>query len=259
MNANDIKFHPSALGEIMTGVAKGWSVGDSITCKRYLIKLYRQIIYGREYRYSTKYTEKGVAMEEDGITLLSRVHKEHYEKNKIRLVNDFFDGEPDIIAENGTLDIKCSWSLDTFPDDRVDKIDPDYEFQGIGYMDLTGKAKHTVAYCLVNAPGNLLQREKEMLFYKMNCPDTDDPHYLDCLKELERNMIFDLPAFLKANPNTDLEYGKAWLYDIPASERVVTFTINRDAEKLQKVKDRITECRDWMNAHLFKVNPSVAA
>lgn len=247
-----ILFHPSALAKIMTGTAKGWDVEKSVTCKRELVKLYREIIYDRRYYHTNKYTEKGLQMEEDAITLYSRFRGKMYTKNDKRFTNAFFNGEPDIIdLENSeTIDTKCSWSLETFPSLLIDEIDKDYEYQGRGYMDLTGCKKHTVAYCLVNAPEKQVLRAKENIFYAMNCPSSDDDNYIAACIEIEKNMIFDKPQFVIDNPFYDFDC-KVWSFDIPVAERVVEFTIDYDADKLTQIKERITACREWMNKNLF--------
>ena len=250
MQADNILFRPSSLGELMTGVAKGWDVEKSLTCKRKLIKIYREIKYGRYYQHSNKYTEKGIKSEEDGITLYSLVSKRLLNKNTVRITNDYFTGEPDIICEKETIDIKCSWSLDTFPHPSTDAPDKSYEYQGLAYMDLTGSEKHTIVYCLVNAPLNLVLKAKESLYYNMGCPDDSNQQYIDGLVEIEKNMIFDKVQFMRDNPHYDFEC-KNWEYDIPAKERVVEFVIHRSEYSISEIKTRLDDCRKWMDKNLY--------
>lgn len=252
INADEILFHPSALGKIMTGVAKKWSVDDSLTCKRELVRIHREIKYSRYYVHHNKYTEKGIKMEQDAITLYSRFRKKVLKKNDKRIQNKFFDGEPDIIIPKETVDVKCSWSLETFPHKLTDTVDKDYEYQGRGYIDLCDADKHTVAYCLVNAPANLIIKEKEKLWYAMNCPDETNELYVSERIRIEKNMIFDAAQFVRDNPNYDWDCHD-WQYDIPIEERIVEFAIERNDMEAMKIKDRITDCRSWMNTNLFKL------
>lgn len=252
MTAQDIKFRPSSLGSIMSGVKKGWSVENSLTCKRALIDIYRKIKYGRYYSYSSKYTEKGTKMEESAISLYSLYKNKFFKKNKERIRNGYFDGEPDIIDSDKTIDTKCSWGLDSFPHPAVDSIDSDYELQGYGYMDLTGKRKHVVTYCLVNAPANLIAQAKKDLWYKMNCPEENDDDFMTAKIEIEKNMIFDMKEFRGDNPGFDVDCNDFWEYDIPINERVIEFEINYDEVKMQAIKKRCDECRMWMQENLFK-------
>ena len=244
-----IMFHPSALGNIMSGVKKNWDVDHSLTCKRELIKIFRQIRYDRYYDHSSKYTEKGKKMEEDAITLYSRFRKQVYKKNEQRLTNDSFTGEPDIISEDETIDTKCSWSLDSFPSLLTDPIDADYEYQGLGYMDLTGKRKHTIAYCLVNAPGGLVNKAKDDLFWRLDCPLPTDDGLMKGRIAIEKQMIFDMPQFILDNPDFHVDCDD-WTFDIPVEERIIEYTINFDQSKLDAIKSRIKDCRDWMSNNL---------
>lgn len=252
--AHEIKFRASSMGDIMSGVKKGWAVEDSLTCKRKLIKIYRELKFNRYYNFSNKYTEKGLRMEEDAITLLSLVHGHGFFKNKDRLTNDFWTGEYDLKHERRTIDIKCSWDLSTFPHPEIDKADDGYEYQGLVYNSLADCDSHTVAYCLVNAPYNLIVKEKENLYYRMGCPDDTNKDYISGLLDIEKNMIFDMKQFRRDNPNVDLigTSGNEWEFDIPPHDRVVEFHYKRDEKKLQQMTSRVLEARSWMQSKFFK-------
>ena len=185
-------------------------------------------------------------MEQDGITLYSRYRSIFYKKNGERIKNDFFDGEIDIIPEEDeNIDIKCSWSLETFPHKLVDPMNSDYEYQGRGYMDLNGKKRHIIAYCLVNAPGILVVKEKEKLWHNMNCPANDDPDFMQAKIAIERNMIFDMEQFRLDNPDVSIDCTD-WTYDIPIKDRVIEYVVDFDQEKINAIKNRIRECRKWL-------------
>lgn len=255
-SASSILFRPHSLGDIMSGVKKGWSVEDSLTCKRKLIKIHREIKYSRYYRFSNKYTEKGIKQEGDAITLYCRNRGGVFlKKNTERVNNLWFTGETDvkpIKTESGkeTVDLKCSWSLDTFPHTAVDKPDSDYEYQGQAYMDLTESDNHIIAYCLVNAPASLILREKDMLYYKLDKPDQENEEYKQGKIDIEKNMIFDLDQFARDNPDFPMDC-EDWQYDIPMKERVVEFSIKRSETEINKIKNRISDCRKWMEINLL--------
>ena len=44
-----------------------------------------------------------------------------------------------------------------------------------------------------------------------------------------------------------------WKYDIPAQERLHVIDIPFDKEAIEKLKQRIEDCREWMNDNLFNV------
>lgn len=257
LNADNLKFRASSMGDIMTGVAKGWGVDQSVTCKRKLVQNYRELKYGRKPKMQNKYTEKGTLAEEDGITLYSRYKKINFTKNSIRLENDFFTGELDIFEgteitkAKRTHDIKCSWDIWTFPA-FFDTTEKDYEYQGDVYMDLSSAESHTVAHCLVNTPAKLILDEKRKLAWKMGIIDEETPEYVSECIEIEKNSIFDMELFAKHNPYFEF-HSKKWDYDIPISERVHEITMKRNQDNIISMYQRIKDCREWMNENLFKV------
>ena len=98
--------------------------GLSETVKNYLLEHWIEENLGRITDVSNKFIEKGLAVEEDSITLLSQVTGEFFKKNIDRFENDYLTGTPDIITEDGIIiDIKSSWSLLTFLKADLSKID----------------------------------------------------------------------------------------------------------------------------------------
>ena len=105
----------------------------------------------------SKYLTKGIDLEDTSIDLYNEVYSTLYLKNEERLSNDFITGECDINAEDTIIDIKTSWSLETFPATPSDINNKDYEWQLRGYMWLYDKPKAELAYCMVNTPDSLLK------------------------------------------------------------------------------------------------------
>lgn len=257
METNNILFRAHYYGEIMTGVAKGWTVEQSLTTKRRLVKIYRELMYGKRTTKGNKYTEKGILAEEDGLTLYSSYRGYPFFKNTERLENDLYTGEYDTaVIEDGklneTVDIKNSWDLDTFPC-FLDVPDKDYEYQGNVYMDLTGAQKHTVAYTLVNTPSKIITDEKRRLAWDMGIIDIETESYINACKEIEKNSIHDMALFLKHNPNFDFHIPlDEWKWDIPKKDRVHEITVERNEGVLAAMRKRGIECRAWMNENLFQ-------
>lgn len=222
----------------------------SQTALSYIGTLYREYKFQRRQEFSSKYIEKGVQQEEDAITLLSLYLKRMLFKNAHRLTNDFITGEPDVFigesidkAEEG-YDTKCSWSVWTFPFEGP--LDPKYYWQNMGYMALTGAKRWTTAYTLVNASAHQITSEKNKIWYAMGCPDETSDRYIEKRIEVEKNMIFDMAQFIDDNPGYDLDCPD-WKYDIPLSERIKLFTVERDDQAIQMIYDRVTACRRFMN------------
>lgn len=241
-------FRASALGHIMTNDRSGKNIGE--TAKKYLKQYYRELKYDRKKDISNKYIEKGLAQEEAGIDLLSITLNKLLKKNDKRLSNNYVTGEPDcFIGETITtvtegFDIKCSWDLFTLPY-KDDKLLSDYYYQAHCYMWLTGALKWNIAYCLLNTPLHLIQKEKERIYYSLNCPEENDPTYIEKLIEVEKNNIFDSFEFFKDYPHYDLAC-KDWNFDIPKEERIVMFEVQRDEAVIEQIIDRIIEARKYI-------------
>jgi hypothetical protein len=65
-------------------------------------------------------------------------------------------GECDIITDDTIIDIKTSWSLETFPATPSEAHDKDYEWQVRGYMMLYDRPKAEVVFCMVSTDKDLL-------------------------------------------------------------------------------------------------------
>ena len=159
---NPIKFRASSLSEIMTD-PKGKDEILSVGAKTAIAKIAKEIIYGYDEQFSSKYTEKGLRVENESIDLLGSVLLKSFVKNKERKTNDWITGEADIVTEDSIIDIKSSWSLATFPVIADQGKDKGYEMQLRAYMWLWDKPKATIAYCLVNTPEDLMKWEAQSL------------------------------------------------------------------------------------------------
>jgi len=159
---NTIKFRASSLSEIMTD-PKGKDEILSVGAKTAIIKIAKEIIYGYDEQFSSKYTEKGLRVEDESIDLLGSVLLKSFVKNKERKTNDWITGEADIVTEDSIIDIKSSWSLATFPVIADQGKDKGYEMQLRAYMWLWDKPKATIAYCMVSTPEDLMKWEAQSL------------------------------------------------------------------------------------------------
>jgi hypothetical protein len=234
LNANNIKFRASGIGYLMTE-ARSKSESLSETTKSHLIDVFVSEKYGRKKDISNKYIEKGLAVEDDSITLLSRYTKRFYLKNDERLFNDFIQGEPDLFEGESIhnaemiIDIKSSWDIFTFFRTKKDKLNKMYFWQLQSYMWLTGAKESQLIYCLVNTPDMIINDEKRKLMWKMGAIDENETTD-KAFAEMERAMTFD---------------------DIPLDERINIIRVERDENAIEQIKNRVIECRDWMNSNLF--------
>lgn len=154
-----------ALGKIMTEPKDKKEI-LSVGAKTYLNQLAKESVY--EYRplIKSKYLDKGIICEDEAIRLYNEVHFTDLVKNTERRNNGLISGECDLyIPKKRGIDIKCSWSLDTFPVLTEDCHDKDYEWQCRGYMMLFDVPVWDVAYCLVSTPDELIWEGEEDLHY----------------------------------------------------------------------------------------------
>jgi hypothetical protein len=235
MDANNILFRCSSLGALMTA-PRSKSELLSETCKKELVKIFVTEKYGREKDVQSKYTTKGLMVEEDSLTLYSRYKKQIFFKNEDRLKNDFITGTPDVLPEEDLIvkDIKSSWDIFTFFSSEHNALNKAYYWQIQGYCALTGAKSGRLAYCLVNTPDMLIQDEKRRLQYKMGVIDDANLSFHEACEKLEKLMIYD---------------------DLPLEERVLEIDIPRNDKDIESIYERVKDCREYMNEELFKCYP----
>lgn len=244
MDFSKTLFRCSALGHLMTKpVSKADKEAGNLSegAKTHLVDVYVQNKYGRQSDIFNKYIEKGLMVEEDSITLYSRVKKTFFKKNERHLHNDFIKGTPDlftgieITAADSIIDLKSSWDIYTFFRVHTKEINNLYYWQLQGYMALTGASKATLAYCLVNTPESIINDEKRRLLYKMN---ESDKVYEEACKELDKSMVFD---------------------DIPLSERLIEFTVERCNEDIELLYKKIEKGRLFLADLETTINGSMVS
>ena len=137
----------SAIGKIM-GNAK--VKGElSQTCKTYLHEWYAN----DNEQIHSKYMDKGNQVEDELINFMADVLGFGMaEKNKVRVSDEYFDGECDVDLPNCVVDVKASWSRKTLQQQVIEGINSDYEWQLHGYCYLYKKPKAILFYGLMNTP-----------------------------------------------------------------------------------------------------------
>lgn len=182
-----IKMRASFVGKIMaepTLKADKEAGNLSKGAKTALNCLAKQLFYGYQPQLKTKAIVKGNQCEQDSIDLFNRVFGTTFEKNKIRANNDFMTGECDILGDDVIIDIKSSYSLDTFPPTSEECENSDYYWQGVMYMHLYNKPRYQVAYCLVDTPDELCRYEQEALHNVSHI----NPRFRVTVWDFERNL-----------------------------------------------------------------------
>lgn len=230
MNFDNVKIHASSVGKIMTD-PRAKSETLSKTCKSHLLEVAIEQLFHRKKEVFNKAILKGLQVEEDSLTLYSLVKMKAFFKNKEQLSNDFITGTPDIITDYSVTDIKSSYDIFTFFNNRDEsELNQNYYWQLQSYMALTGRRVSTLAYCLVNTPELIINDEKRKLMWKMNVSDTDESFEAAC-DELDKLMIYD---------------------DVPQALRVIEITIPRNDTDIERIYERVKQCREYMNESFGK-------
>lgn len=150
-----MKWRPSQLGKLMTN-PRSKSEVLSETAKAEIRRIAKEDFFGYESKITTKPMIKGTDWEQDGIDLLNNVRFTNYTKNNLRVENEYMSGCCDIITDDLIIDIKSSWSLETFPATPSEGENSDYEWQGRAYMWLYDRPAFELVYTMYTTPDELL-------------------------------------------------------------------------------------------------------
>ena len=163
-----MKWRPSQLGKLMTN-SRSKSEPLSETAKSEIRKLAKQDFFGYELNIKTKPMIKGTDWEHEGIKLLNDVRfTNKYVKNNLRVENEYMSGCCDILMDDLIIDIKSSWSLDTFPATPSEGENSDYEWQGRAYMWLYDRPAFELAYTMYTTHDDLLNEWDNLSIHRVN-------------------------------------------------------------------------------------------
>ena len=215
-----MRIRCSAIGKIMTSPrTKGELLSE--TAKSYVQDLFKEKELGISKEFWSRYTDKGLQMEDEAIEFASQVLGwDFVVKNTERFNNDWVTGEPDVITKDLLADIKCSWDGTTFPLFDTELKNKDYFWQMQGYMFLTGLERTELVYCLMNTPHAIVEDEVRRAHWKANLIDED----------------LDLRQAVQSQHNFN---------HIPNNLRIKRFIIEKDEESIDKIKEKVELAREY--------------
>jgi len=217
---SELLFRCSSLGKLMTD-ARTKSEVLSETAKTYIQDVFKEKELGIYKDFSSRYTDKGIQMEDQAIQFASEVlNWEFVVKNETRFNNEWLTGEPDICSDNLLADIKCSWNGSTFPMFDSTLKNKDYFWQLQGYMMLTEHDTSELVYCLMNTPFEIVEDEVRREHWKLHLIDED----LDVRNAVQLSHNFD---------------------QIPNELRIKRFIVQKDEEAQAKIIERVKEARQY--------------
>jgi hypothetical protein len=218
-----MKVRCSQIGKIITNPrTKGERLSQ--TTKSYILELAIQEKYGIYKEFWSRYTDKGIEVEDEAIKLVGEVLNVGFiYKNEERITNEYITGVPDVNTDV-LIDVKSSWDAFTFFEKVVeDELkNKDYYYQLQGYMWLTDKQEALLCYCLVDTPLQIVEDEIRREHWKQNLISESD----------------DVRAYIE---------DKHTFGHIPKEKRVKTHVVKRDDEVIEAIKTRIEECREYYN------------
>lgn len=194
--------------------------------------------YGRIKEIQSKYLDKGIEVEEDSITLVTKLTNQLYVKNQERKTDEWFTGECDIKNKDTVIDVKSSWDIHTF---HKAECTHSNKWQVMCYMHLWKKEKGAVAYCLIDTPDHILNDEFRRTAWKLNIYDGDinEPKYDQLKYQIAKNMLFTDEAFKVAKsayfPTADTS---DWI-PIPDELRIKWFDVEWQPEMIELAKERV--------------------
>lgn len=139
----------------------------SAGAKTELKTMAKEFLFGYHKTVETKFMDKGLACEDRAIELLNHLWFKSYKKNTVRVEDEYLTGECDIDDGDETIDTKVAWDLSTFPALSEDAHDPMYLWQGVAYMRLYKKKRHTVAYVMLDTPDDLIKPWDQIELHKV--------------------------------------------------------------------------------------------
>jgi hypothetical protein len=219
---NAFKIRCSAIGKIMTNPrTKGELLSQ--TAKTYIEEQVIADKYGIKKQFYSRYTDKGILVEDDAINLVSDVLDLGFIwKNEEHFSNDWMTGTPDVNTDTVLLDVKSSWDATTFPFFATEIPTKDYYYQLQGYLELTGKTDALLCYCLVNTPEEMVEDEVRRAHWNANLLEES----IDLRDEVQKRHNFD---------------------HIPDNRRVKVFKVEKDEAVIEAIKERVELCREYYN------------
>lgn len=195
-------------------------------CKNWL----KSKVYNRRAEFSNKYTDKGHIMEDNSIDFVA----EHLKygmlmKNEERKENDFMTGECDVVQPDHIIDVKNSWSWETFPLLEKEIPNMDYYWQAQVYMHLWDKPKYKLIYVLSDTPLHLI--EKDAYWWCKN----------NGYDELEMSIYEKFIA-------------KMTYSDIPNKHKIKVYKFDRNQNDIDKIIERVKLCRNYINELVVNQN-----
>lgn len=219
--------------------------------------------YGIETKVKSKYFTKGIECEKQSRDMLSvllgkiLVADNNYKSNK------WVKGQRDIADDDCIIDIKTSYSYNSFIKHLNEKNHEYYMRQMDNYMELWGIPQSIIAYVLVDTPYNLISDEIRRLDWKNNILTINGDvreNNINEVVELVRQHIYTekgLDEFIEFI-NEKITIRKEWFnnfIEIPANDRIHLVEHEFNKIRIEQRNECLSLCREYMN--IIKTNTKI--
>lgn len=202
----------------------------SETAKKYLIRRYATDKYNKRRAVASLQKPaitKGVALEDEAMQMISRLHKIEYCRQKDAISNDFLHGKCDILCEahKKVVEMKISWSADSFFPYLHTGLPPSVWYQTQGYLDLYNLDHAQVCYVLVNTPKHLIEQEIANTFRRYSFGEITREKFDEKMEQAAGFYNYD---------------------NISLRRRVITFEVARYPEIMTAIRRKVDLGREWL-------------
>lgn len=208
--------------------------------------------HGRKVSINSPKLTKGNEVEKESRDLLSRVTGLFLTACNERKTNEWVTGAIDINPKKVIIDVKSSWSWESYSKILQDKPNEIYLRQGDSYMDLWNLKDFLLCHTLVDTPFNLIDNEIKREDWKSNILTMDGDvrdESIEIIKEIITDHIFSrkgLEEYCHQSSTIHLEWFDDFV-EIPEESRVHMIPHSFDPVRIEQRNECIILAREHMN------------
>lgn len=224
----------------------------SDSTKKELSKLAYAEKYNRKVDINSPKLTKGIDVEKDSRDILTRVSGIFLTASDERKNNEWVTGAIDIEPNNVIIDIKSSWSWESFSGILEESTNEIYLRQLDSYMDLWNVKESLLCHILTDTPFNLIDGEIRKKGWVDNILDMEgnvrDENIGDVVR-IVTNHIFSrqsLEEYCQLSPIVQIEWFSNFI-EIPEKERVHMIPHSFDKVRIEQRNECISLARKFMN------------
>lgn len=224
----------------------------SDSTKKELSKLAYAEKYNRQIDINSPKLKKGIDVEKDSRDILTRVSGIFLTASDERRCNKWVTGAIDIEPNNMIIDIKSSWSWESYSKILEDSSNEIYLRQLDSYMDLWNVKESLLCHILTDTPFNLIDGEIYKKGWTDNILDMEGNVRDENIEDVVRivtNHIFSrqaLEEYCQLSTIVQIEWFVNFI-EIPERERVHMIPHSLDKTRLEQRNLCIELARKYMN------------